>query len=177
MRHVFVSLPPMMIYAALGLKKLTDTIQASFSSWKKPLALTGCLIAFSGYYARQIRQIHPFEGEYFNEVFRYFWPQDISNSFEFPTWLNVLKQGADWLNENAKLNAVVYVPRGLNLLRLYSLRRDLIFMTDLTKGTPDYGLYLPDNSELGDLQQFEKPPLYEIKRYNSLLLSVYPMNG
>ncbi len=160
-RHVFIAVPPLMIYAGWGLKTLFTRLG------RNGALATGAALAL--YFFIQIRAIHPFEGDYFNEIFRAFMPARIERSFDFPSWMASYRQGIEWLNANARPDALVYVPHRISVARTYDVRADI----RLTDAVPaDYLMIAGLGWEYGPWCD-QAEPLFEIRRYNSRVLGIY----
>lgn len=130
------------------------------------LALTPALVALARY--------HPYQIIYFNGLTG--GASGAQGQFDIDFWLSSLKEGAIWLNQNAKPGAVVTAPLGNNILPFY-LRDDIEIAThDLE--TPDYVFIINRESQLpftGYIGYTEtgKRPVYVIKRDGADLGWIY----
>lgn len=157
-RHVFISIPVLAIYAGWGLWRF----------WPRRLALrlaAGAVLA--AYVGWQFVPIHPYEGDYFNEAFRWKVKKDIGASFEFPTWATPYRQAVRWLEANASPDARINIPQNLNVIQEYGTS------FNFQSGLPaDYTVVLGSDWQTNQAYR-DKAPLYEIRRYNSRMVAVY----
>jgi hypothetical protein len=168
-RHVFISFPPLMIYAGWGLKVLVDGAKARLPAslhWKA--AAAGGLAGVA-YYASQVLPIHPYEGDYFNEAFRGCYRKDIERQFDFPSWMTPYRAGLEWLDENAEPGSIVQVPHRLSVVGAYRKRPDLVFVRH---PPAQYVMVAGQGWKFGP-HYADATPVFEVRRYGSRLLAVF----
>jgi hypothetical protein len=121
MRHLFISVPPLTIVAALGLDSATRWLGEHFSavaSWLLVTLVGGLLTA-------EIVRVHPFEGMYFNEISRAALGPELQDRFDLDRWLASYQQGSRWIDEHAARGATVCAPFAPWLAANRALRPDL----------------------------------------------------
>jgi Dolichyl-phosphate-mannose-protein mannosyltransferase len=172
MRQVYVLVPALAVISAVGFDFCFSWITTKDRSWATGLAFC-CAIA--AWLLVQCRQTHPYEGSYLNELTRFVLPRDkLANYFDFFSWCTPLKDGIDWLNQNAAKGAVVKVLKKEWLIRLlgsYPLRNDIRLVES---GPADFAMEL---SELQGGHTENSIPVFAVKCYDTALLRIFRSTG
>jgi hypothetical protein len=156
-RQVFFILPPVFLMAGV-----------LFEEIKKP-ALQTALIALAllpGVIA--MVRLHPYEYVYYNSFVG--GEKGAFRRFELDYWGTSYREAADWLNENALIDANVWVEGPAHLLDLY-LREDLNLYSPYEAERAGKYDYVVSTTRY-DLDQTSYPDtkvVYEIERNNALL--------
>jgi hypothetical protein len=178
-RHYLIIFPALAIMTGVGLNYFFGVLTKFFVGHperaRKIVWAAACLIFFE--LAFEFFSVYPYGDAYFNEALRRIVPRQIENYFEIEYWGSTYRQGANWLNQNAREGAIVCVPLADHLLQFYPVRSDLSF--DCSDQS-DYLMFftrqafLPTNLE----QTFgysKLNPVFKISRYNSDLLYIYQL--
>ena len=168
-RHVFMSFPPLMIYAGWGLHILVAGFRRNLPTWSHRVTAAVASAASLAYLLSQILPIHPFEGDYFNEAFRTAYPSRIERRFDFPSWMTPYRAGLQWLNEHAEPGATIGVPHRLSVVGAYRKRSDLMFVSG---GPANYVMVAGHNWKYGPAHS-ARTPAFEVRRYDSRLLAIF----
>jgi Dolichyl-phosphate-mannose-protein mannosyltransferase len=173
MRHVFVSVPPLLVLAALGLDRALAALRArvpeprSWLVWMAPALVSVQLLT-------EVVRVHPFEGAYFNELARAALGPELQDQFDLDRWLASCTQGARWLNDHAGPGATVCAPVAPWLATNHAYRRDLRSVCG-----PHADYVLRPSTELepesGFYQGVERDyvVVHRIRRMGSTILTVY----
>jgi hypothetical protein len=98
---------------------------------------------------------------------------------EVEYWGHTFKEGAEWLNENAELDAVVYVPFGDHVADHYLAREPESQVTAaqfVDPAKPRYLMFITRRALYKRIMQHAEArwePVFEIRRQNSTLLRIY----
>ncbi|MBI2410424.1 MAG: glycosyltransferase family 39 protein [Candidatus Kerfeldbacteria bacterium] len=124
-RHFFMAIPPLMILAGVGMDAVIRGLKNILHTRPVLLPTIFCIIVV-GWLVNESRQVHPYEGAYFNELVRLIIPAHIETVFEVEYWGASYREGVDWLNTHAAPNAVVCVPDGMHMVEMYPRRLDIL---------------------------------------------------
>ena len=125
-RQIFFILPSVFFVAGLGVESVLRWLNQS--KVKVGIAL---LLILPGVIAG-IR-LHPYEYVYYNSLVA-----NPSGKFELDYWAASFREAANWLNDNAPLNATIVVGDPRHIAELY-LRDDLQILTG--NESPDYAIF------------------------------------
>ncbi len=98
--------------------------------------------------------------------------KSLDQYFEFDYWMLSLREGVEWLNENAEPESRVCLPVFHKLIQFYPFRRDMIL--DCNENF-DYAIHVtrtalyPNNLPS---EYFDATPVFSIQRYGSNLLQI-----
>lgn len=166
-RQFFFVLPAIVILASIGLDQILSWILTrGLPRWVSVIFVTVVVLSL----AHEVISLHPFEGSYRNEAVRFLNPVDMDRRYEIEYWGASYKQGLDWLQDNAELNAEVCVPVAGLLISWYELRPDLTF--DCSKKT-SYVMFFTRYSELKQNAFDSLTPIFTIERMGASLLKIY----
>ncbi len=119
----------------------------------------------------QIKEIHPYEGSYVNEVGRVLLPRPLEKTIELDYWGTSYREAVDWLNAHARANATICTPLARHLVLLYPRRSDLTFECN---GRYDYLLLLTRYGMIPIKDRvLPEPIVFRVTRYNSDLVRLY----
>jgi hypothetical protein len=125
-RQIFFILPPVFFVAGLGVESVLGWLNQP--KVKVGIAL---LLILPGVIAG-IR-LHPYEYVYYNSLI-----PNPNGKFELDYWAASFREAANWLNDNAPLNATIVVGDPRHIAELY-LRDDLQILTG--NESPDYAIF------------------------------------
>lgn len=124
MRHVFISIPPMMIYGALGLQLIINYLKVRWIRFSVLFSLGLPLLVFVPL-VRTLSAWHPFQGSYYNEFIQWKYPRHIEDHLLIIPWGESCRQVSDWINQNAESHSTWHV-QCEGYMEDYGLRPDLI---------------------------------------------------
>lgn len=169
MRHVFISVPPLMIYSALGLFMLAGSIRNLCPQKIRGVAPLG-IILFFVYLWGDAARWHPFEGSYYNEIVRFMVPRHIEDKLLISPWGVTCRQATDWINQNAENGSTVCIQCEGDV-SLYSLRKDLIPNCELQ---PQYTALTSDMLSWNEYNSFNREKaFYKEDRLGSSIFYVF----
>lgn len=176
-RHFLAVLPAVAMVAAVGLSWLRDFLQSRVrAGWIGDAAALVC----AGLALWPLISAHPYQAAYLNPVAGRLGGPHAEEWLELEYWGSAYKAGSRWINENAPIEAIVYIPMGDAVARHY-LRRP----TGRWKGfedrfpqtaRPQYlmfitriGWYDPIIHEI----RRDYEPVYTVEVQNATLLEIY----
>jgi len=147
-RQIFFILPPVFFVAGLGVEFVLGWLNQP-----KVKAGIALLLILPGVVAG-IR-LHPYEYVYYNNLVA-----NPSGKFELDYWAASFREAANWLNDNAPLNATIVVGDPRHIAELY-LRDDLQILTG--NESPDYAIFSTRYNQY-DNNLAEYKTVYKIER-------------
>jgi len=118
-RHGFEAIPILCCIAGIGVVSFGNMLKKRFKLSEK--IYYGIFLALCAMVLVQMILIHPYQSVFFSEVFGMEWGRE---NFDFDYWCNSYRYAAEWINENAEQDAVVYSPNCMQHLPFY-LRNDI----------------------------------------------------
>ncbi len=167
-RHVFVTIPPIIIISAVGIDKTLAWLnQRGLRHIPGPAVVLILVIT-----AFPLIALHPYEGSFVNVVGRSLVAQGKTTGeyYDFYSWGAPMIDAVKWLNKNAKPDANVSLENDWELLRYYSLRSDI-----KTVGGRDRADFVVVSGFKEGFSK-ENPNLllkYAVVRYHTTLIAVY----
>jgi len=186
MRHFLMFIVPYSYFTALGVVQTAGLIKKEFPFVESIPAIFICFILVS-LNVSSLATTHPYQTTYFNSLaggLRGAQSKKIAYAYDY--WLNSYKEAIEWINENAKKDAVLL---GINsdsetMFTYYTIRKDIRF--DFIRALP-----LPRNAyvlvpkrdswpnmklvKYRDIQKHLKTmrKVYDITRQGGEILSIY----
>ena len=131
MRHLFLILPAMTITAAAGLEKLLSPVRNVRLKVFIPVLLASMVLL-------EVKEIHPYEGSYFNEITRLLIPRRIGKLFAMDYWFQAYREGSKWVSLHAENGAAIKIQRPWLCTDYFLRRKDLVLLPEDSKVMPDY---------------------------------------
>ncbi len=179
-RQLFYILPPVFMISSYGLvrsvhfavKRSPLPVLKQLAVWPAPLLIAVIMLpAFV--------RLHPFEGAYFNAIFRAAYREDIQDRFHFDYWGASYLRAAELLKEMIAAEkqegggpVKVYVPVFPWIMEAYADKA--IFAVTLDEGEADYVVSLSRYNRRNRREYFSSlTPAAVLSRYRSVLCSIY----
>jgi hypothetical protein len=124
-------------------------------------------------------RIHPYQSAYLNPIASAIGGDRTDEWVEVEYWGHAFKEGAEWLNEHAEPDAVVYVPFGADVAAHYLAREPESQLTaaqfvDPTR--PRYLMFITRRALYKRVMrhaEIQWQPVFEIRRQHATLLRIY----
>ncbi len=170
MRNFFFVVPALTMLAAIGLDWIVERLVAFRPAQARAIRATVPVVV-ALWLLREIAMVHPYEGSYVSEIGRAALGPEIGKSIELEFWGPSMREGMEWLVQNADANPTICVPTAPVLLRWYPQRPDLKFGCS---PQTNYLMFFTRYSELPPgLLESLPAPTFTVARYGSDLLRVY----
>ena len=183
MRHYLIILPGLSLLIGAGADWLLDQLETRrpFGARAPTAKLTGwaIVIVAIGLAAWETERIHPYQSAYLNPIASALGGDRTEEWVEVEYWGRAFKEGAEWLNEHAEPDAVVYVPFGDHVAAHYLKREPESQVTtaqfvDPTR--PRYLMFITRRALYKRIMRHAETqwePIFEIHRQRATLLRIY----
>ena len=173
MRHVFLVVPVMALFAGIFIDQLLLFWAARQRSFIPRVAVLMTLALWLGW---QIVQIHPLEGYYLNEGARRCVPANrLSAYFDLKGWGTIFKQGMDWINLNAPTNSSFAFGDDAFQWKRYPIRKDLHLLSPEEISNADYVIVAGWRNDVK--RELGTPVAYTVQCYGADLLWILHTNA
>jgi hypothetical protein len=128
-------------------------------------------------------RMHPYQSAYLNPIASALGAERTDEWLEVEYWGHAFKEGAEWLNENAEPDAVVYVPFGDQVATHYLTRAPESQLTAaqfVDPSRPRYLMFITRRALYKRIMHHAEAqwePVFEIRRQDATLLRIYRNQG
>jgi hypothetical protein len=183
MRHYLMILPGLSLLIGAGAEWLIDWLETrrSFGAGALTAKLAGWTIVMVaiGVAGWETARTHPYQSAYLNPIASALGGDRTEEWVEVEYWGRAFKEGAEWLNEHAEPDAVVYVPFGDHVAAHYLKRETESQITAAQfadPARPRYLMFITRRALYKRIMHHAETrwePVFEIQRQRATLLRIY----